>query len=86
MRALVGEARSAISSSRLPERLFEPSEKRVAFWLFVPSPSGYAVREEDGDPPVRGEYVELDGLGYRVSTVGPSPFRDRRQCVYLTRE
>ena len=85
MRAVVGEARSAISASRLPERLFEPSERRLSFWLFVPSSSGYAVREEEGDPPSRGEYVALDDVGYRVTTVGPSPFRDGRQCAYLER-
>lgn len=85
MRAAVGEAMSSISASRLPERLFEPSEKRVTFWLFVPSPSGYTMRDEDGEPPSRGEFVELDGIGYRVSTIGPSPFRDGRPCIYLER-
>ena len=85
MRAAVGEARSAISAARLPERLFEPSERRVSFWLFVPSTSGYTVCEEGGDPPTRGEHVELDGIPYRVSALGPSPFLDGRLCAYLER-
>jgi hypothetical protein len=85
MRAAVGEARSAISASRLPERLFEPSERRVSFWLFVPSPAGYTVCEESGDPPRRGENVELDGVPYLVASVRASPFLDGRRCVYLER-
>jgi hypothetical protein len=80
----VDEARSAISGGRL-ERLFEPSERRVSFWLFVPSPSGYTVCKESGDAPGRGEQVELDGTRYRVTAVRPSPFLDGRRCVYLER-
>jgi hypothetical protein len=52
--------------------------------LFVWRPTGYVLEERDGDPPVVGAEVELDGDRQRVSKVGPSPLPgDPRLCAYL---
>jgi hypothetical protein len=50
------------------------------YLLFVWSPTGYTLREVDGEPPILGTEVE-DGLV--VTKVGCSPYpRDSRVCVY----
>jgi hypothetical protein len=52
--------------------------------LFVWKPSGYELREQDGDVPAVGAEVEADGQQMRVTKVAPSPLPgDRRQCAYL---
>lgn len=54
--------------------------------LFVSKPSGYELREEDGDAPQLGSSVEQDGETLRVTKLAPSPLPgDRRQCAYLVR-
>jgi hypothetical protein len=53
---------------------------RQAYLLFVWSPSGYTVREVDGDPPAIGAEVEE---GLVISKIGASPFPgDARPCAY----
>jgi hypothetical protein len=52
--------------------------------LFVWKPSGYELREADGDVPNVGSEVEQDGLKQRVTKVAPSPLPgDPRPCAYL---
>jgi hypothetical protein len=54
--------------------------------LFVWKPSGYELREQDGEPPAVGAEVEEDGQTMRVSKVAPSPLPgDQRPCAYLLR-
>ena len=55
------------------------------YLLFVWKPTGYVLEERDGDPPVVGSEVELDGdESQRVSKIGPSPLPgDSRPCAYL---
>jgi hypothetical protein len=54
--------------------------------LFVSKPSGYELREQDGDAPQLGTSVEQDGETLRVTKLAPSPLPgDRRQCAYLVR-
>jgi hypothetical protein len=54
--------------------------------LFVWKPSGYELREADGDVPGLGAEVEQDGTTFRVTKIAPSPLPgDKRQCAYLTR-
>jgi hypothetical protein len=54
--------------------------------LFVWKPSGYELREADGDVPAVGAEVDTDGQTLRVTKVAPSPLPgDRRQCAYLVR-
>jgi hypothetical protein len=51
------------------------------YLLFVWSPSGYSLREVDGEAPHVGQ--ELDGGKLVVSKVGASPYPgDPRPCVY----
>jgi hypothetical protein len=50
------------------------------YLLFVWSPSGYSLREHDGEPPRVGDELE-DGLV--VTKIGPSPVPgDTRPCAY----
>ena len=52
--------------------------------LFVWKPSGYELREADGDAPAVGTLVEVDDLEELVIKVGPSPLpNDPRPCAYL---
>ena len=52
--------------------------------LFVWKPSGYELRERDGEPPNVGDDVEEDDGRFRVNKVGPSPLPgDDRRCAYL---
>jgi hypothetical protein len=54
--------------------------------LFVWKPSGYELREQEGDPPAVGSEVEQDGQLLRVTKVAPSPLPgDSRPCAYLSR-
>jgi hypothetical protein len=54
--------------------------------LFVWKPSGYELREADGDVPGVGSEVEQDGTSFRVTKIAPSPLPgDHRQCAYLSR-
>jgi hypothetical protein len=52
--------------------------------LFVWKPSGYELREGDGEVPAVGAEVEADGQRLRVTKVAASPLpNDPRPCAYL---
>lgn len=52
--------------------------------LFVWKPTGYELREQDGEPPSVGSVVDLDGLRQEVNRVSPSPLPgDGRRAAYL---
>ena len=52
--------------------------------LFIWKPSGYELREADGEVPAVGAEVEQDDKKLRVTKVAPSPLpNDDRQCAYL---
>jgi hypothetical protein len=54
--------------------------------LFVWKPSGYELRESEGDVPPVGAEVEQDGQMLRVTKVAASPLPgDKRPCAYLAR-
>ena len=54
------------------------------YLLFIWKPSGYELREADGDVPAVGAEVEQDDQKLRVTKVAPSPLPgDSRPCVYL---
>jgi hypothetical protein len=54
------------------------------YLLFISKPTGYELRERQGDLPGVGEEIQEDGAGMRVSKIGPSPLPgDRRRCAYL---
>ncbi|HZT45782.1 MAG TPA: hypothetical protein VFA24_06340 [Gaiellaceae bacterium] len=52
--------------------------------VFVWRPSGYELRERDGEPPALGEEVEEDGARMSVVKVAASPLPgDGRRTAYL---
>ena len=52
--------------------------------LFVWTPTGYELREQEGEPPLVGSEVEVDDRRELVSKIGPSPLPgDERRCAYL---
>ena len=52
--------------------------------LFVTRPTGYELRERDGEPPQVGQEVEEDDGRMRVTKVTSSPLPgDARRCAYL---
>jgi hypothetical protein len=64
----------AIKIARVPER----------YLLFVWKPTGYELRERDGEPPKVGDEVEEDGVQMTVTKVAASPLPgDARRCAYL---
>jgi hypothetical protein len=56
----------------------------MAYLLFVSKPSGYELRERDGDPPAVGDEVQEDDTRMVVTKVAPSPLpADERRCAYI---
>lgn len=54
------------------------------YLLFVSKPSGYELREREGDPPEVGSVVEEEDGRLRVTKLAPSPLPgDERRCAYL---
>jgi hypothetical protein len=52
--------------------------------LFVWKPSGYELRERDGDAPAVGAEIEEDDVRMHVIKVAASPLPgDDRRCAYL---
>jgi len=56
----------------------------MSYLLFVWKPSGWELREREGDPPAAGAEVEEDGVRMTVTKLAPSPLPgDDRRCAYL---
>ena len=56
----------------------------MSYLLFVSKPTGYELRERDGDPPSIGDVVEEEDGRMRVSKLAASPLPgDSRRCAYL---
>jgi len=56
----------------------------MGYLLFVSRPTGYELRERDGEPPSVGDVVDEEDGRMRVSKLAPSPLPgDLRRCVYL---
>jgi len=54
------------------------------YLLFVSKPTGYELREREGDPPEVGSVVEEEDGRLRVTKLAPSPLPgDERRCAYL---
>jgi hypothetical protein len=55
------------------------------YLLFVWKPTGYELRERDGEVPAVGTVLDdLDEGRMQVNRVAPSPLPgDERRCVYL---
>jgi hypothetical protein len=57
----------------------------VSYLLFVWAPTGYELREQEGEPPKVGDTVELDGRRLWITKLGISPLPgDSRVCAYST--
>ena len=53
------------------------------YLLFVSKPTGYELRERDGDLPSVGDEIEADDVRLRISKIAPSPLPgDGRRCAY----
>ncbi len=56
----------------------------MSYLLFVWKPSGYELREREGDPPGVGDEVEEDGTRLTVTKLASSPLpHDERRCAYV---
>jgi hypothetical protein len=56
----------------------------VSYLLFVWKPTGYELRERDGELPSLGSVLEEEDGRMVVTRVGPSPLPgDDRRCAYL---
>jgi len=56
----------------------------VSYLLFVWKPSGYELRERDGEAPAVGTEVEEDETRMLVTKVAESPLpADERRCAYV---
>ena len=56
----------------------------MSYLVFVWRPTGYELREREGEPPRVGEQIEEDETSMTVVKVAPSPLPgDRRRCVYV---
>jgi hypothetical protein len=56
----------------------------MSYLLFVSKPTGYELRERDGEPPSVDDVVEEEDGRMRVSKLAPSPLPgDPRPCAYL---
>jgi hypothetical protein len=56
----------------------------VKYLLFVWKPTGYELRERDGEAPSVGSVVEEEEGRMMVTRVAPSPLPgDGRRCAYL---
>ena len=54
------------------------------YLLFIWKPSGYELRETNGELPAAGSEVDTDDGKLQVTKVAPSPLpNDSRPCVYL---
>jgi hypothetical protein len=57
----------------------------VSYLLFVWAPTGYELREQEGEPPKVGDTVELDDRRLWITKLGVSPLPgDSRVCAYST--
>ena len=60
------------------------SPSDMAYLLFVWKPSGYELREREGDPPSVGDELEEGDTRMVVTKVAPSPLpADERRCAYI---
>jgi hypothetical protein len=56
----------------------------MKFLLFVWKPTGYELRERDGELPALGTVLDEEDGRMVVTRIGPSPLPgDDRRCAYL---
>jgi hypothetical protein len=56
----------------------------VSYLVFVWKPTGYELREREGDLPALGSVLDEEDGRMVVTRIGPSPLPgDDRRCAYL---
>jgi hypothetical protein len=56
----------------------------VKHLLFIWKPTGYELREREGDLPMMGAVLDEEDGRMMVTRIGPSPLPgDDRRCAYL---
>ena len=77
-------AREEDPSPPTPARKDQDTDKR--YLLFIATPAGYSLAEQEGSPPRRGDRIEIPGqaTSFHVVKLGPSPLpNDHRSCAFL---
>jgi hypothetical protein len=55
----------------------------MSYVVFIWAPTGYELREQEGELPKVGESVEIDGRRVWITKVGVSPLPgDQRPCAF----
>ena len=55
----------------------------MSYLLFVWKPTGYELREQEGEPPKAGDRLELDEKQLEITKLGVSPLPgDDRVCAF----
>lgn len=55
----------------------------MTYLLFVWTPTGYELKEQEGELPKPGEAVELDDRRVQITKIGVSPLPgDDRACAF----
>lgn len=56
----------------------------MSYLLFVGKPTGYELREREGEVPAIGSVLDEEDGPMMVTRIGPSPLPgDDRRCAYL---
>ena len=58
----------------------------MSYLVFVTKPTGYELREQEGDPPQVGAEIEVDDRKLRVSKLAPSPLPNDPRVAAYTQE
>lgn len=70
-------------SEKLRHSIAREEDRHV---LFISTPAGYALAEQEGPPPRLGDRIEIPGqaISFLVVKLGTSPLpNDRKSCAYL---
>jgi hypothetical protein len=57
----------------------------MSYLLFAWAPTGYELREQEGELPKVGDVVDVNGRRVSITKIGVSPLPgDNRPCAYST--
>jgi uncharacterized Zn finger protein len=57
----------------------------MSYLLFAWAPTGYELREQEGELPQVGDVVDVNGRRVSITKIGVSPLPgDNRPCAYST--
>ena len=55
----------------------------MTYLLFLWTPNGYELREQEGDPPQPGDQIDVDAKSIAITKLGVSPLPgDNRVCAF----